>query len=106
MREPNTLYRHRQPKQPLDIVRASELAEAICYAVRTLEPEHPEAPEGEWYCSNESCVVREVRVRCKLFGERRPMMKCPACGQRLTFHHWLGSRLLVPVRQPDPGEGA
>jgi hypothetical protein len=69
-----------------------------CYFAAS-EPENPEVPEGEWYCDNSDCVVRECTIRCKLHGEKLPKMRCPACSSALKFHHWIGHETLVPVRQ-------
>jgi hypothetical protein len=91
------------------IIFASELINSKFCHVRTSEPEHPDMPEGEWYCHNPDCVVRECTIRCKLFGEELPRMRCPACSSRMKFQHWIGHETLVPVRQEagaDPGAGA
>ena len=90
------------------IFPASALNGAKCCHIRTSEPEDPRIPEGEWYCQNPNCVVRECTIRCKLYGEELPQMWCPACLCRLKFHHWIGHEILVPVRQEvgaDPGVG-
>jgi hypothetical protein len=77
----------------------SELDGAISYQVASPEPESVNCPEGEWYCQNPNCVVREVIIRCKLYGEAMPRMKCPACGKPLKFHHWLRHKTLVPCKE-------
>lgn len=60
-------------------------------------------PSGEWYCVNEACVVREVRINCKLHGGKLPVVfECPACRGELKFHHWLDSELLLLVQEPTP----
>ncbi len=63
------------------------------------EPENPNIPEGEWYCENPECVVRECKILCKLYGEELPTMECPACSSLLKFHHWIGHETLVPVAE-------
>lgn len=66
------------------------------------KPEHRKYPEGEWYCPNPKCVVREVTVFCKLYDEGRSVMRCPACGELLKFHHWLRTETLVPYKGYGP----
>ena len=70
--------------------------------VPTDTPEQPHVPEGEWYCQNENCDVREVTVRCKYIDRRPPTtpptMKCPQCGKVLKFHHYVQIVGLEPVR--------
>jgi len=63
------------------------------------EPECPNIPEGEWYCTNSACVVRECVVSCKTYGEPLPEMWCPVCGETMKFEHWIGHETLVPVRE-------
>jgi hypothetical protein len=63
------------------------------------EPEHPDIPEGKWYCENGACIVRECVICCKAYGERLPEMWCPVCGETLKFLHWIGRETLVPVRE-------
>jgi hypothetical protein len=88
---------HYQVLHPIGPVSASELvASKTCY-FPTSEPQHPGMPEGEWYCPNPDCVVRQCTIRCKLFGEPLPSMRCPACSSRMKFQHWVGSATLVPV---------
>lgn len=52
------------------------------------QPDDNHMFQGQWYCENQSCVVREVLVSVKLFAEKEPsLLKCPACSQGpLTFH--------------------
>ena len=61
------------------------------------EPEDKRLPHGEWYCPNPDCVVREVQVTSKLLdmGDVVPRMRCPGCGSKLKFHHWLHSETLL-----------
>jgi hypothetical protein len=95
MRDKSTRYQPFQCRE-LGLITASELTGAICHQVESPEPENRECPEGEWYCENSECVVREVTIFCKLFGEVLPKMKCPACQKLLKFHHWLKNEILVP----------
>jgi aspartate carbamoyltransferase regulatory subunit len=71
---------------------------AISYQLPSPKPQNPDCPRGEWYCQNPECVVREVRIRCKLHGEGRAVMRCPVCGVLLKFHHWLRTKTLVPYK--------
>jgi hypothetical protein len=77
----------------------SVLDGAITYQIPSSAPEDVRYPKGEWYCQNPDCVVREVTVRCKLYGEAMPTMRCPGCGKRLKFHHWLRHETLVPCKE-------
>lgn len=65
-------------------------------------------PEGEWYCENRDCAVREVIIRGKEYGDDMPKMParmfCPACKNQLKFHHWIGHTTLVPEKAV-PGSG-
>ncbi len=95
------LYRVRPRKQGLDLIRAGELA-GMLFAEKTVaRPPVPALPNGEWYCEHDACVVREVRVACKYLDgpppASPPRMKCPACGQALTFQHYVDYQALVPV---------
>jgi hypothetical protein len=81
---------------------ASELVGAICHDVSAPKPDYPLVPRGQWYCQYSDCVVREVEVRCKLYGEKLPVMRCPACRQRLKFHHWLRHETWLRVQAPAP----
>ena len=72
-----------KPAEAKDIVTASELMACKYCRVPIAEPECANIPEGEWYCPNPECVVRECTIRCKLYGEQLPAMACPAwptCG--------------------------
>ena len=98
MADKPTLY---QPFQPpaSGFYTLSALEGSVYYRVACQEPEDPNCPEGEWYCQNSECVVRQVMVFCKLFGEALPQMRCPACRQQLEFHHWLRTETLVPYEE-------
>ena len=100
MAEELTLYR-RWPRPPSRAMTSTELMEGIHYTIASDESDSSQCPEGEWYCDNQNCVVRQVTVSCKLFGEPLPTMKCPACRSRMKFNHWLRSESLVPYK----GEG-
>lgn len=98
MKALNGNYRVRPPGKMM--LTGTELAGAISNVFPTRERD-ANCPLGEWYCQSELCVVREVRVYCKLYGEPMPKeMKCPACGETLKFHHWLDSELLLHEVQP------
>jgi hypothetical protein len=87
------------------LVWASELVGAKSCAIRIPAPENANMPEGQWYCHNPDCVVRECTIRCKLYGEELPTMHCPACSSLLKFNHWIGHETLVPVREMCTGLG-
>ena len=72
------------------------LGGAIFYHVAAAEPEHPDYPHGQWYCMNPECVVRQVSVACKLYGDPLPAMDCPACHEPMKFEHWWREETLVP----------
>lgn len=93
----DVLYRHRRPAGEVEMIDAASLVEMIFYHEPAGKPDHAEVPRGEWYCTNEDCVVREVTVLCKLFGERLPGMRCPACRRPLKFHHWTRLVALEPA---------
>ena len=100
MADKPTLY---QPFRPSEIAfAASELAGAIDYQVPSRKPPNRQYPEGEWCCRNPECVVREVRVFCKLHGAGRSVLRCPACQELLKFHHWLRTETLVPYQGDAP----
>lgn len=92
-------YVVKQKKAGFNPVPLSELMEAKFCHEPADAPEIPDQPEGEWYCHNEECVVREVIVSAKLFdGEKMPAMDCPACHKRMFFNHWLVVEMLVPEK--------
>jgi hypothetical protein len=88
---------HYQVFNRIGPVPASELVGSKTCFFPTSDPQDPGIPEGEWYCANSDCVVRQCTIRCKLFGEDMPPMRCPACSAPLQFHHWIGYEMLVPV---------
>jgi hypothetical protein len=91
-----------KPAEAKDIVTGAELMACKYCRVPIAEPECANIPEGEWYCPNPECVVRECTIRCKLYGEPLPAMACPACGSALRFQHWIGYETLEPVSAPPP----
>jgi len=97
MTEKMTLYRP-LPRRPFRAVTSKELFEGIHYRVPCPEAETDSSvcPIGEWYCENTWCVVRQVTISCKLYGEKLPTMKCPACRSKMKFQHWLCGETLVP----------
>lgn len=92
------LYQLREKPEGFSLISMSDLKDAKVSSVILAEPDDPQLPYGEWYCTNERCVVREVKVYCKLHGERMPKLTCPACVQLLKFHHWLGQEMLLLVK--------
>jgi hypothetical protein len=103
MSEPKAgqLYRVRKSTgQFPEVITSKELMEGLYPEVPSARPDSAACPTGEWYCHNEDCVVREVRVSAKYLGGRPPSkppaMNCPACGERMGFHHYLRSLALVP----------
>jgi hypothetical protein len=99
--DPDTLYRVHRPKDEFDTFTSKEFFSLIGVDVPVGKPECPYLPEGEWYCQNEECVVREVRVAMKYIGERPPRkppaLKCPLCGMgALNFHHYFKRVTLEP----------
>ena len=61
---------------PLKFVSAADLMreESPCY-------------DAEWYCENDECIVREIRVHVKDYaGELTTDAVCPQCLQPAKFH--------------------
>jgi hypothetical protein len=79
------------------LVPADALNNSLRCSIPTQTPEIPDAPEGEWYCENSVCVVRECAIRCSANGIPLPKMRCPGCAQPLKFHHWIGREWRVAV---------
>jgi hypothetical protein len=65
-------------------------------------PENDYVRVIEWFCTNEDCVVREVRIRCKYIDapapRKLPTMRCPSCGQAMDPRHLLRTIKLIPVK--------
>lgn len=98
--DPNAIYRVVPPEK--SIFTNGEIFRIIGHTFPT-DRRDDHLPHGEWYCTNSECVVRQVEIRCKLYGEQMPAkMKCPACGSVLKFHHWIESESLLPVEQEQP----
>jgi len=94
-------YALEKPPPGFATYTSSVLAGCKSHTLRVNNPKSDDVNEAEYYCTNSDCVVREVSIRVKLFGERRPGFSCPACGKGpLKFHTWLESECLFPV----PGE--
>lgn len=94
-----TTYRT-DDRSGLHFITAAELDSAKFATEPADKLDNPRLPYGEWYCTNEACVVREVRINAKLLdpGDRLPeQLRCPACGKRLKFHHWLTVTTLLKV---------
>jgi len=90
-------YRQAADGEPLT---AGQLANA---AFRTSLSSDDPSPRhdihGEWYCENEHCPVREVRVNAKWPEGDRPKMPrfaCPSCGLNLKFHGHVKTTTLTP----------
>jgi hypothetical protein len=49
-----------------------------------------------WYCCDEDCVVREVEISMKLFGEKKPTVMCPACGGVMETHGYVEEEGMTP----------
>jgi hypothetical protein len=93
----DALYRI-EPREEIRIMSMSELLSAKFATEPAPEPDCQFTPRGEWYCNAEECVVREVTISAKLYGESMPdLMRCPACGEALEFHHWLRDVTLLEV---------
>jgi hypothetical protein len=74
----------------MELISSNDFARAKFCRKPVAKPECEHTPRGEWYCPNEDCVVREVEISVKLFGEPMPAaMKCPACGIAMKFHNWV-----------------
>jgi hypothetical protein len=63
-------------------------------------PDDPVLPEVVAYCPNSDCVVREVVVAMKLFGEPQPQkFYCPVCRKGpMKIHGYQQHRSLFPAR--------
>jgi LSD1 subclass zinc finger protein len=100
------LYRVREKPagDNFETTTAEELSSALFAEEAAAAPEYPYLPEGEWYCPNEDCEVREVRVSMKYLDgpppASPPKLRCPACRTPLEFHHYLRGITLVPCAGP------
>lgn len=58
--------------------------------------------EAEWYCTTDTCIVREVVVHVKILDrdDKAPPspLKCPVCRKAMKFHGWISLETLVRVR--------
>jgi hypothetical protein len=106
--ETSTLYKVRRPKGWLDPMTVGELWESL-FAVKSVpRPDDTHTPEVECYCLNEECVVREVFVRMKRFGEpepQPPQYRCPICGGEMEKHGYREYITLSPVEDREPANG-
>jgi len=102
-----TIYRT-EGKDSIQLYTLAELLDSQAIYTPAAAPQCDHHQRGEWYCTNPDCVVREVWITAKLIevGDRFPDPKCPACGRRLKFHHWLheATLLKVPIPGPDAGQ--
>jgi hypothetical protein len=102
-------FRLREPRPDgMDVMTSAELARALFAEVPCgPRPDNLLAPVSEWYCPAEACPVREVRVAMKYLDPdgptRPPRLRCPACGGRLEFQHYLETKTLVPEAGPSDG---
>jgi hypothetical protein len=75
------------------LICMNQLAGAITRAKPAQQPDDRRLFEGEWYCEDERCEVREVQTSFKFLGKRPrtmpPRLRCPLCGEPLKFHHYL-----------------
>jgi hypothetical protein len=106
MSEEPVLYRKLEKPRPGEFaapLNAMDLADALFREVGPEDPENPQAPDALWYCENEDCPVREVRVECKQFYDvNRDVMRCPACRRGMRFYNWVETETWVRVRKPTP----
>src|SRR5262245_57655561 len=91
---------------PLRLINSAALAK-YQFARVAGEKGHPAFWEGQWYCGNEDCTVREVQIHVKYEPRDKPRMQCPSCGKVMAFHHYLNDVPLLPVDEgpATPGEG-
>jgi hypothetical protein len=104
MSEP-VLFRKLEEPEPDEVPRfltSAEFFGAHFLEVPAAAPENPLVARGEWYCQAERCPVRQVRIRCVQVRKALPVMHCPACGERMTFHHYFKTVTWVPVQAPAP----
>jgi hypothetical protein len=93
------LYRVRECKEgTFDGVPASVFMEC-----RITEEEcREQTAVSAWFCHNEDCAVREVRVEAyslEYNPHPLPEAHCPACGRRLKLLHFLREVVLEPVKE-------
>jgi hypothetical protein len=83
------------------VMTSAEFAGAFFADVSCDRPPNPTAPHTNWYCNGPACPVRDVRILAKYLHEPAPrtppVMRCPLCGQPMTFHGFLEEATLVPV---------
>lgn len=79
----------------------SELSAMKFHRIHVDKPECDYMPRTEWYCWNPECVVREVEINVKLYGEKLPEMTCPACKGPMEMHGYIEYETLVPVNADD-----
>jgi hypothetical protein len=102
MVDPKQVYRVRRRKRHIDTITAAELMDSIIVEEKCRRPTHPLCFTGKWYCANENCDVRMVRVSLKIVDGSpisRPALCCPACGERMEFHGYLKEIMLLPVKR-------
>jgi hypothetical protein len=90
---------HVYRKNVSGFITSRQFDSAIIQSVPAAKPRHPLAFEGEWYCTNETCEVREVKASFKFLDEPAktmpPVLSCPLCGKALAFRHYLASEMYV-----------
>lgn len=90
-----------RPVAPGEILSFADLAAAkFKTEISTGDPEPRHDIHGEWYCTNEHCAVREVRIVAKWTDGDRPKMPrfvCPNCSLDLKFHGHLKTVVMVPA---------
>jgi hypothetical protein len=81
------------------LIRMSQFDGAITRTRPARQPRDRCLFEGEWYCSNERCEVRQVQMRFKFLDQppatMPPKLHCPLCGKPLKFHHYLIDETLI-----------
>jgi hypothetical protein len=105
----NQIFQERGPLpegEIFEVFRLSDVPDFDSYRPSGA-PCDPRIPYGEWYCRNEDCNVREVRVALKFTSGSAPALPslcCPVCAEALAFHHYLVAVRLRAVGSTPDGE--
>jgi hypothetical protein len=95
--KPNKAHVYR--KHASGFISSRQFASAIIQSVPAAKPRHPLAFEGEWYCTNDGCEVRQVKASFQFVDgpaqSMPPALSCPLCGKALAFRHYLASEMYV-----------
>lgn len=77
-----------------EVCTMAELSKYV-FAEAPVQPEPGEfSREGQYYCQNPECSIREVQIHLKKTAPTPAAMHCPACAKPLKFHYWMKS---VPI---------